>query len=117
MIRRPPRSTLDRSSAASDVYKRQGQATLNEIDSNQTPWLTPLYWYPTVDTSGLKNCGALVLNGNQVYGPCENPQELYTIQPGRYSYIVINHGTYEFESGLYDITDSAPVNTATGAGY
>ena len=26
MIRRPPRSTLDRSSAASDVYKRQGQA-------------------------------------------------------------------------------------------
>ena len=26
MIRRPPRSTLDRSSAASDVYKRQNQA-------------------------------------------------------------------------------------------
>ena len=26
MIRRPPRSTLDRSSAASDVYKRQVQA-------------------------------------------------------------------------------------------
>ena len=25
MIRRPPRSTLDRSSAASDVYKRQAQ--------------------------------------------------------------------------------------------
>ena len=29
MIRRPPRSTLDRSSAASDVYKRQGQRRLN----------------------------------------------------------------------------------------
>ena len=28
MIRRPPRSTLDRSSAASDVYKRQGQILL-----------------------------------------------------------------------------------------
>ena len=28
MIRRPPRSTLDRSSAASDVYKRQVQAVL-----------------------------------------------------------------------------------------
>src|SRR5678809_821735 len=27
MIRRPPRSTLDRSSAASDVYKRQIQIT------------------------------------------------------------------------------------------
>ena len=28
MIRRPPRSTLDRSSAASDVYKRQRQERL-----------------------------------------------------------------------------------------
>ena len=27
MIRRPPRSTLDRSSAASDVYKRQAEFT------------------------------------------------------------------------------------------
>ena len=27
MIRRPPRSTLDRSSAASDVYKRQYNST------------------------------------------------------------------------------------------
>ena len=30
MIRRPPRSTLDRSSAASDVYKRQALATILE---------------------------------------------------------------------------------------
>ena len=30
MIRRPPRSTLDRSSAASDVYKRQ--AYMNETE-------------------------------------------------------------------------------------
>ena len=29
MIRRPPRSTLDRSSAASDVYKRQGVIDIN----------------------------------------------------------------------------------------
>ena len=28
MIRRPPRSTLDRSSAASDVYKRQGHISI-----------------------------------------------------------------------------------------
>ena len=28
MIRRPPRSTLDRSSAASDVYKRQSQISI-----------------------------------------------------------------------------------------
>ena len=31
MIRRPPRSTLDRSSAASDVYKRQELSELLEI--------------------------------------------------------------------------------------
>ena len=31
MIRRPPRSTLDRSSAASDVYKRQTKE-LNPVD-------------------------------------------------------------------------------------
>ena len=32
MIRRPPRSTLDRSSAASDVYKRQALNTLEKED-------------------------------------------------------------------------------------
>ena len=32
MIRRPPRSTLDRSSAASDVYKRQGLNLLRLIN-------------------------------------------------------------------------------------
>ena len=31
MIRRPPRSTLDRSSAASDVYKRQGVGILCDV--------------------------------------------------------------------------------------
>ncbi len=31
MIRRPPRSTLDRSSAASDVYKRQNMVFNNYI--------------------------------------------------------------------------------------
>ena len=31
MIRRPPRSTLDRSSAASDVYKRQREEVIQYI--------------------------------------------------------------------------------------
>ncbi len=34
MIRRPPRSTLDRSSAASDVYKRQGKNPTIILESN-----------------------------------------------------------------------------------
>ena len=36
MLRRPPRSTLDRSSAASDVYKRQEQDSLAVV-------ILPLY--------------------------------------------------------------------------
>ena len=35
MIRRPPRSTLDRSSAASDVYKRQLEGSAGEEDADQ----------------------------------------------------------------------------------
>ena len=31
MIRRPPRSTLDRSSAASDVYKRQHRSAVDPV--------------------------------------------------------------------------------------
>ena len=38
MIRRPPRSTLDRSSAASDVYKRQ---ELIAMYLEQVDWLDP----------------------------------------------------------------------------
>jgi len=94
-----------------------GQASLNEIDSNETGWSAPFYWYPSVDTSGLRNCGSLVLNGDAVYGPCANAQEHYVIEPGIYSYIVINHGTYEFDPGLYDIIGLAPVNTASGGAY
>src|SRR5678809_454683 len=41
MIRRPPRSTLDRSSAASDVYKRQVQARVQRWQTLQDP-LSPI---------------------------------------------------------------------------
>ena len=36
MIRRPPRSTLDRSSAASDVYKRQAQKQIEISDDSSS---------------------------------------------------------------------------------
>src|SRR5678809_1006508 len=35
MIRRPPRSTLDRSSAASDVYKRQTRFEAEELEGRE----------------------------------------------------------------------------------
>ena len=38
MIRRPPRSTRVRSSAASDVYKRQESFLYNEINTHQMGW-------------------------------------------------------------------------------
>src|SRR5678815_5440469 len=41
MIRRPPRSTLDRSSAASDVYKRQVLESNTQIIANQKSWREP----------------------------------------------------------------------------
>ena len=94
-----------------------GQAASNEIDSNQTGWSAPGNWFPTVDTSKLPFCGSLILNGQPMYGPCSTPSEPYLIGNGIYNYIVINHGNYEFDSGLYDITGKAPVNTATGGGY
>ena len=37
MIRRPPRSTLDRSSAASDVYKRQDVILVIQTDDPNQP--------------------------------------------------------------------------------
>ena len=62
-----------------------GQSTLNEIDSNQTGWSAPGYWYPVVDTSKLINCGSLILNGQPMYGPCADPGEPYLIGPGFYN--------------------------------
>ncbi len=94
-----------------------GQANLNEVDGNQAVYAPPYYWSPSVSTSGLKDCGALVLNGQPVYGPCADAQEPYQLDPGIFDYIVINHGSYEFGSGLYDITGTAPVNSVTGGAY
>ena len=94
-----------------------GQALPQEIDASQTAFQPQYYWKPTVSTIGLKSCGSLVLNGGPVSSPCTDPQEPYLIKPGIYGYIAVNHGTYEFDPGLYDITGVAPVNTASGAGY
>ncbi|MHB8610952.1 MAG: pilus assembly protein TadG-related protein [Candidatus Dormibacteraceae bacterium] len=110
-------STIGGGGVSTTPCTTTGQASLNEIDGTQAAWQNPAYWYPTVNTSGLKSCGSLVLNGNPVYGACANPAEPYVIEPGFYSYIVINHGTYEFDSGLYDITGVAPVNDQTSSGY
>ena len=98
------------SGSVSTACTTTGQSPLQTIYSNQAPWSSAAYWYPTVSTSGLASCGSLVLNGQAVTGPCASATEPYLIGHGIYSSIVINHGKYEFESGLYDITGTAPVN-------
>jgi Flp pilus assembly protein TadG len=79
-------------------------------------------WTPRVDTSGLLTCGTLLLNGGPVasslsLATCAPPaSEPYTVMPGKYDWIVVNHGSYSFEPGIYDITGIAPVNTNNGVG-
>ena len=51
MIRRPPRSTLDRSSAASDVYKRQGKWIEVNPDTGIGK-LAPEFYYALVTMHG-----------------------------------------------------------------
>ena len=59
-----------------------GQASLSKVYGNQTAFVPPSYWTPVVDTTGLRDCGSLVLNGQAVYGPCATAQEPYQIQNG-----------------------------------
>jgi len=84
---------------------------LGTLYANETGFAT-LTWSP-IQPGAQRNCGALVLNGSPVAqsgaaAGCVNSSEPYTVQPGGYQYIVVNHGTYDFEAGYYDITGTAP---------
>ena len=48
MIRRPPRSTLDRSSAASDVYKRQFEYMLKKGIGNEKRFIKENFFSPSI---------------------------------------------------------------------
>jgi Putative Flp pilus-assembly TadE/G-like len=90
--------------------------TLGAIYGNEISPMISQAWYPTLSLPQ-NDCGFLVLNGEQVQGHsgltgatgCQpSNSEKFTIMPGKYSYIVINHGMYEFAGGLFEITGSAP---------
>ena len=93
------------------------QPGLQQLWGQQVPYATQT-WAPVVDTSGLPDCGTfdLVLNGQSVASAASgtacvpDASDPYTIVPGIYHSITINHGTYEFGSGLFDITGKADVN-------
>jgi Flp pilus assembly protein TadG len=88
------------------------QTGLSTVSGNETGY-SPRSWTDQFSFTG-PDCGSLVLNGGPVRpsNPACNgtTAEPYTILPGRYSYIVINHGKYDFEAGVYDITGTVPAN-------
>lgn len=97
-----------------------GGASLGPVSGSETAFASAT-WSPTVDLSGLPSCGGLVLDGDTITNSltgsppaaCSNASSPYQLQPGIYSYIVVNHGTYTLAPGVYDITSKAPVNTVT----
>jgi Flp pilus assembly protein TadG len=114
------------SSPAGCTTTAGGGAHLDVLTSNETSYTTSTWaaQSPVVPTT---DCGTLVLNGDSVLNAepvpaCKPPSsEPYSILPGKYNAIVINHGSYEFASGLFYIYGTAPVNTnagsCTGTGY
>lgn len=105
---------------------------LENITGNQVGYASSPYTPPAV-TPPSNECGGLILNGDPITasnsppvffnlsgmiptppgsGCAPSSNDPYTIQPGRYDYIVINHGQYNMAGGLYYIDDTAPVNTA-----
>jgi hypothetical protein len=99
-------------------------AVLAPMVANETGFASQT-WTPTINTSGLPYCAGLLLNGQKIDGTafvgvpnskCVSatltPNTPYTVQPGQYDFIVINHGQYDFEAGLYLVTGTGPQNTA-----
>jgi hypothetical protein len=83
------------------------------IIGNLTSWTPPSAWTATVSPKTTL-CGTVVANGDTVANSgssCNGGAgEPYTFLPGTYNSIVINHGAYTFEPGVYDITGTAAVN-------
>ena len=78
MIRRPPRSTLDRSSAASDVYKRQELKVVNVVNfpnpfSTKTDF-TYIIGSETVPEKG--NIKIYTISGKKIKEIILNPNQL-----------------------------------------
>jgi Flp pilus assembly protein TadG len=97
-----------------------GNAPLDNLTSNETGF-TASTWTAQSPAIPANDCGTLILNGDSVTNAepaaaCRPPSsDPYSIIPGKYNAIVINHGTYEFEPGLYYIYGTAPVNTNAGS--
>ena len=85
MLRRPPRSTLDRSSAASDVYKRQGKVNPRDLYFDS-------YFLPVTDSINQKYFEPL--NQQNILG------YLRDIQPKSDKYLKLQTALRNFNSLL-----------------
>ena len=110
------------------------------VYGNPTAYVAPTTWTPVAPVAPTDDCGGLILNGDPITAAnnppvffnwdgkqgdaptamatvpsaCVPPTATqYTIEPGLYSFIVINFGQYDFENGFYEISGNAPVNTIT----
>ena len=94
MIRRPPRSTLDRSSAASDVYKRQAVYRTADLDIFDFDRCTGLFSDPvniTIDDSN--SLGGLAFSPNS-----------------RFLYVSSVLDVYQYDTEASDIASSMAVS-------
>src|SRR5678815_5937062 len=93
MIRRPPRSTLDRSSAASDVYKRQRQGSTSNTFWRQADDARARRAWDAIDRHDVahfeitpddfysNNGGDAILPCTEVV-PVIKTMEVYVVRPG-----------------------------------
>ncbi|GAC1581460.1 MAG: hypothetical protein NVS3B24_18030 [Candidatus Dormibacteria bacterium] len=101
-----------------------GQPGLAGLAGNETFPPSSITYTPTVKLP-TNDCAGLVLNGEPITASSfigspdpsciPTATDQFTIFPGSYRFIVINHGRYGFESGIYDIYGTAPV-TALSSG-
>ena len=132
-------SGVNGSSTPNNCTNASPPGSLQKITGDGVTFHSASWTAPAV-TAPSNDCQGLILNGDPITASNNPPvffdstgaaltsvpaacvpatTEPYTIQPGKYNYIVINHGKYEFEGGLFYIYGTAPVNTnsvASGVG-
>lgn len=132
-------SGVNAGTPASACTNSNPPGSLQKITGNSATYASTAWTAPAV-TAPSNDCQGLILNGDPITaannppvffdasgnalaaapsGCAPSTNEPYTLKPGKYRYIVINHGKYDFDGGLYYVYGLAPVNSnsvASGVG-